>query len=407
MHRGRSTARRTHCRRRGLAIAVVLVLAACTPSPQLSIRFPGRAPALPGLIPTPDPLPPGAPGTVVASETVEANPALPGVTAHRILYRSTDAAGATIAVSGYVVIPAGTPPAGGWPVLTWAHGTVGLSDGCAPSIHPDRWLYGTTSPEQVTSLVARGVMVVATDYQGLGTDGPHPYLDGPSEGRAVLDAARAAAAFGGSNRVAIEGFSQGGHAALFAGRLAPTYATDLDVVGTLAIAPSSNLNLAAILLPIFGHNTIVVVMMGYGLLAVNPSFNAGDVFTPDAVEALSNLDDSTCGYPAFTEWPFVRDRPAPQSWTSALAANEPGAERIAGPVVLVQGSTDIDVPAVATDGVCSELGANGTDAWLVTYDGQDHIGSVVASSSDRATWILERLAGSPTSLPQHGSARAC
>ena len=43
-------------------------------------------------------------------------------------------------------------------------------------------------------LVDAGYVVAATDYEGLGTPGVHPYLVGESEGRSVLDAARAARA---------------------------------------------------------------------------------------------------------------------------------------------------------------------------------------------------------------------
>ncbi|MGH2417137.1 MAG: alpha/beta fold hydrolase [Candidatus Limnocylindria bacterium] len=89
-----------------------------------------------------------------------------------------------------------------------------------------------------------GFIVVATDYEGLGTPGLHPYFVGESEGRAVLDAARAARGFicpDKDDTVALAGHSQGGHAALFAAELAPTYAEDLPVVGTVAVAPAGDL----------------------------------------------------------------------------------------------------------------------------------------------------------------------
>ena len=40
--------------------------------------------------------------------------------------------------------------------------------------------------------MAAGSIVAATDYEGMGTPGPHPYLVGISEGRSGLDAALAA-----------------------------------------------------------------------------------------------------------------------------------------------------------------------------------------------------------------------
>src|SRR5438067_333714 len=43
----------------------------------------------------------------------------------RILYTSTDGVDGTspVIVSGAVFIPKGTPPASGWPIVAWAHGT--------------------------------------------------------------------------------------------------------------------------------------------------------------------------------------------------------------------------------------------------------------------------------------------
>ncbi len=50
-----------------------------------------------------------------------------------VLYQSEDPKGAPVAVSGTISIPKGKPPAGGWPVITWTHGTVGLAAVCGPS----------------------------------------------------------------------------------------------------------------------------------------------------------------------------------------------------------------------------------------------------------------------------------
>jgi hypothetical protein len=65
--------------------------------------------------------------------------------------------------------------------------------------------------------LAAGDIVVATDYPRLGTAGPHPYLIGVSEGRAVLDAVRAARLLPDARagyRLALWGHSPGGQAAL-------------------------------------------------------------------------------------------------------------------------------------------------------------------------------------------------
>ena len=93
-------------------------------------------------------------------------------------------------------------------------------------------------------MVNRGYVVTATDYPGLGTAGPHPYLVGISEARAVLDSVRAARDMlgtGGGRRFAVWGHSQGGQASLYSGILGHSYAPDLDLVGIAAAAPATEL----------------------------------------------------------------------------------------------------------------------------------------------------------------------
>lgn len=156
--------------------------------------------------------------------------------AARILYTSTDGRwnSGLLPVSGALYLPKGKAPAGGWTLIVWSHGTLGVSDACAPSwvgsnvrdrAYVDRWL-------------EKGFAVVAPDYQGLGGPGPHAYTIWQSEGRSVLDAARAAISMDKriANRVVITGQSQGSGASLGAARLAGSYAPDLKVKGAIATA---------------------------------------------------------------------------------------------------------------------------------------------------------------------------
>jgi hypothetical protein len=115
--------------------------------------------------------------------------ALPsGATAVRILYHSLSADGADVATSGIVLIPGGGAPAGGWPVIVWAHGTSGVARQCAPSLQKDME-YGE---EGLMPMVRAGFAVIATDYHGLGTQGPHEYLNKTAQGRDVIYAIPAA-----------------------------------------------------------------------------------------------------------------------------------------------------------------------------------------------------------------------
>ena len=131
----------------------------------------------------------GPPGRIIRTEPLSGAPA--GAEASRILYVSTDHHGKLVAVSGVIVVPSGPVPEGGRPVYAWAHPTTGISDRCAPSLNPDvlEKIHG------LEGLLAKGMVVVATDYPGLGTPGPHPYLVGESEGHSILDSVRAARNF--------------------------------------------------------------------------------------------------------------------------------------------------------------------------------------------------------------------
>ncbi|MCX2563203.1 lipase family protein [Acetobacter thailandicus] len=176
-----------------------------------------------------------APGTMLRSEPLKATwlPADTGK-AFKILYSSTDGMKPEnkVPVSGYILIPSGPAPKGGWPLVIWAHGTTGVADVCAPS-----WM-GPAARDQayLNVWLKRGFAVVASDYQGLGTPGTHPYLLYRPEAYSLLDAARAVLKqhhFDIQNKAMIVGQSQGGGAALAATWAFPHYAPDLNVKGAV------------------------------------------------------------------------------------------------------------------------------------------------------------------------------
>ena len=181
----------------------------------------------------------GAPGTLIRQEPMSGAPL--DAKAYRVLYRSTGLKGEPIAVSGAVIIPRGPVPPEGRPIVAWAHPTTGIVPHCAPSLAH----FFFQQVQGLREMVERGWIVAATDYPGLGTPGPHPYLVGVSEGRAVLDSLRAAKILAGKEagkHVALWGHSQGGQAVLFAGTLAGTYASELEVVGAAVAAPATELS---------------------------------------------------------------------------------------------------------------------------------------------------------------------
>ena len=171
-----------------------------------------------------------------AGDLLEAEPVDAGdLDGWRITYLSTGVRGDLVEVSGLVFAPPGVPANS--PVVSWAHGTTGVADVCAPSAtHP----VGSEIP---MAIAAAGHIVAATDYEGLGTPGVHPYLVGESEGRSSLDIVRAVRQMelGASDRYLVWGLSQGGHAALWAGQLADSYAGELDLAGVVAAAPATDI----------------------------------------------------------------------------------------------------------------------------------------------------------------------
>ncbi|BBZ27692.1 putative lipase [Mycolicibacterium madagascariense] len=158
----------------------------------------------------------------------------------KIRYGSTSGIdGSPTTVSGVLFVPKGTAPQGGWPIASIGHPTVGLDSECAPSSYPG--LMGNAGT--IAQFLTFGYVVVMTDYQGLGTPGPHPYLDPTTEANDVIDAVRAARAVvpETSDTWVGYGVSQGGQAVWAANEEAAEYGRGLRLVGTMSIAPATDL----------------------------------------------------------------------------------------------------------------------------------------------------------------------
>ncbi|MGQ0833245.1 MAG: alpha/beta fold hydrolase [Microthrixaceae bacterium] len=349
------------------------------------------------------PLAPGKPGDVIAVQEVT------GVdvagTVLRVLYHSESLAGDDIAVSGLIVVPDTPAPEGGRPVLAWAHGTTGIADQCAPSKDPAGAGLGLATP-----FLERGMAIVATDYEGLGTPGRHPYIAGESEGRGVLDIARAAQQLGdrvgASKRVVIWGHSQGGHAALFANQIAEEWAPDLEIVGTVAGAPPSQLSLIAAALKNSPYR-FYLGMVAAGWAAAFPDAHPEDVLTPLGVERLKVVDEG-CSSALATAWndaPYeslVKADPATvEPWKTLLVTNDPGFVVGESPILIIHGEQDEQIPTVSSKMLLDRMCGIGQVVERRTYPGS-HSGVIGPSLPDMLSWIDARLAGTPapTSCPK-------
>jgi pimeloyl-ACP methyl ester carboxylesterase len=342
----------------------------------------------------------GPPGSIIRYEVKDLAP--PGATVFRLIYRSTDPAGRPVAVSAIAIRPEGPNPSGGRDVVAWAHATSGVARPCAPSLLEQ----GYGEIPALTELLSRGYAVVATDYPGLGTEGPHPYLIGESEGRAVLDSVRALAGIpdmGAGRRFVVWGHSQGGQAALFTGQLAPRYAPDLRILGVAAAAPATELgklfedDLTSAAGKILTAMTLYAwhELYGFSLAdAVRPE-DAGDVerIGRTCVDyLLGDLEDLEAERPLghkFLKLDPAKDPP----WAKVVAENVPGGERIAVPVFIAQGLSDTVVDPPVTEAFVRILCAKGTPVRFVRFPGADHMAIPKRSAADAVAWIARRFEG--------------
>ena len=340
-------------------------------------------------------------GTLIHEEARSGAPA--GAKAHRVLYRSTEPDGSPIAVSGVVIIPSGSPPPGGWPIVAWAHPTSGIVPRCAPSLAI--FLFQQIAGSR--TLLEHGYAIAATDYPGLGTAGPHPYLVGESEARAVIDSVRAARSFPGlenSSRFVVWGHSQGGQAALFTGMIAKRYAPELQLLGVAAAAPATDLPtlMTDDLDTSGGRNLTAMTMWSWAKVYGAPM---EDVVAPSAMPTI-NLLAQQCIEGAFDilirekisgplEHTFltVKNPATIEPWRSLLGRNTPGELPPELPVFLAQGTTDRLVRPEVTEGYMQRLCRAGSSVRMLLMPNVSH-GFAAYDSADAAiSWIGNRFAG--------------
>jgi alpha-beta hydrolase superfamily lysophospholipase len=336
------------------------------------------------------------PGTVLTSTTATLPPELtPLATAKRIQYVSTDINGSIIPATGLII----TPKTGKKnKVVAWSHGTTGLADKCAPSTNQN--VFWPEARTAVAALLNRGWTVAAPDYPGLGTAQSHPYLVGASEARSIIDSVKAARNLDSalSTQYVIDGHSQGGQGALFASQIAPAYDGNLVLKGTATIAPVSNVDVLAPLIP--GTPGQGYIVMGlYGLSAVDSTFNPNTVLatqakTKTAVLTTGCLEEILAAYQNLTATQLLVGGALPAAVITKLAHyDNPAQTTPTAPILIVQGSDDDAVPQFIThDYLLPELAAYSQPVQYVELAGATHDSAVILSADAVATWIAARFA---------------
>lgn len=348
---------------------------------------------------------PGEAGVVLAEEPLP--PELSVATAGkavRILYTARD--GITdkgvVPVSAALFLPRGAPPAGGWPVMAWAHGTTGIADVCAPSARPR----GDRDGRYISSWLDAGFAVVASDYQGLGTPGIHPYSNYRASSYSLLDSARAiiGTRYGAANAVVLVGQSQGAGTVVAAAGYAPSYAPDLKVRGVVATG-APNLSRAAIESGLASSATDVMVtgaysMIGYELTRTHDDLDAAAVFTdagreieamvgsaclPDLMKAAAarNLDPSKAFRPGMLK----------RLWDTDVELRSFPTLDLKSPVFFGIGAADTAALPMTTLTLVNDLCSRGNVVEAHIYRDKDHSGVVNAAAADAIAFAKAAIDG--------------
>jgi pimeloyl-ACP methyl ester carboxylesterase len=344
---------------------------------------------------------PPTPGELLRSEPFTRDvPA--GARGWRILYTTTRGDG-TPAIASAIVVAPDVPFTDPRPVIAWAHGTTGVAEGCAPSILDNPF----ENLPALDAIVANGWILVATDYVGLGTAGPHPYLVGQDEARSTLDSVRAARQLGAismTDQTVVWGHSQGGHAALWTGILAPEYAADVPLDGVAAFAPASDL---PALLDEVQDTLPGRIISSYVLTAWSEIYDEvtfDEVVRPGArllTRGIARrcLSGRAALVPAvqaaILRGTIVAIDPTTGPMADLLAANTPD-RPIDAPLLIAQGESDGLILPGVQDAFVERRCAAGQSLLYLTYRGQGHLEVVAPDAplgADVVRWTQDRFAG--------------
>ncbi|WP_026313823.1 lipase family protein [Actinomadura flavalba] len=195
----------------------------------------------------------GSPGDLLACREVKLSN-IPGdipMKGYKVRYVSTDAKGAKGVVTGTVAIPnAAWTKGGSRPTVAFNPGTLGSGPQCAFSKQLAGQFVDMYEGGNLQRFMEKGHAVAATDGFGYIKGQVHTYVNGLNAGHALLDVVRASRQipFGSlkaDGKVAIAGYSEGGHASLWGAQLAASYAPELNVVGAAAGGVPGDLKITA------------------------------------------------------------------------------------------------------------------------------------------------------------------
>jgi len=337
---------------------------------------------------TPRPLPPGKPGELLRSEPIDQYNLPYELSAVRILYHSRTTNGEDVAVSAAVLIPDGKPPAGGWPVIAWAHEFRGAARQCTPS------LMKNLGAGPILAMYANlGYAVVATDYSGLGADSGDPVLDMQSNALDVIysvAAARAAVKEIGPKWIALGPF-EGGMAAL---AVAESEVRDPNYLGSVATSGVADAQEAYQRFA-QGSSTRMLLVLASTVKALYPEFQVTDMLKDTALPAYQHVAE-TCGgetEPAFTNGMLKPGWEDNRFVKEFFRRNTPGQKPAHGPLLVISGEADPAIPAEMSGKTVARMCRQGSRILFLKYPDLDASGAMGASVADQISWIKARFAG--------------
>ncbi|MGN2484220.1 alpha/beta hydrolase [Acinetobacter calcoaceticus] len=339
-----------------------------------------------------------------------------------LTYKMLGQSGQEVQATSLVFTPNTPPPAGGWPIVVWAHGTTGVADICAPS----KAALADSTKDLISKLLAAGYVVVAPDYEGLGTPGIHPFLNVKSEAFSITDAVVATRNYLSQRNLLTSkkwltvGHSQGGHAALSAAQYASR--AQLDYKGTVAVAPASNLGFILVAgeqsvvnatldkkIPMYAQLDTYTALVTAGMRNTQPNFDYSQVFTSQ-ISGIAAQAETLCSGPlgqAFgagmtkyaTDHNGTLDgytRTQPNFMAVALVKtfldkdSQPLQVKVTTPIIIYQGVADSTVPKLATDLLISNATVVGTKINSYVTGNWDHA-TVMSTNVDNIVGNVQNL----------------
>lgn len=352
-------------------------------------------------------------------------------------YLMPNVQGKNAKATAMVMFPKTPKPENGWRVVVWAHGTTGIGDSCAPSNNP----FNERFEILANSLLKEGYVVVAPDYEGLGTSGIHPYLNLSSAAKSATYAVDAVQEKYGKylNKSWMSiGQSQGGHASLAIAEFANA---NPDYKGAVATAPASSLGyiitqvaplaIAQIAagektgayppgasIAVYSELLAYAAYTGVGIRAYDPQFNLSSIFEDGAKLIAEKAEGTTgdngqCLQPLMNEFmtdigtflakntdKTILDYPGLKDGfekdpvvAKFLVDNQPATKKLNKPLYVVQGQLDTAVPYQVTQGLVQQLNALGTTppAILDIVEGAGHTQAIVQKNAEVVAFVKKHM----------------